>query len=265
MYNVTIDLSRQASKDVLSSVRYAKSKGFRGLETGYVLNGKALYDLSGDETEDIRDILISELFPIELVKAPPFETEDGQLKRFFRCAHLLSVKNILLPRELLAEKIEKGTGAALYISKLLRAASSFGMDVIAENASASYYKTNEKMEELASEAKDAGFDLKISIDPFEYVKEYHHPFFHMFYNSRIKNSVKMLRLHDGLYSGAPERLANGNCEIKELISILLARSFDGIFSVTPYLGEFSGVLPGEDGECDPGDILADFCGIAKRM
>ena len=64
-----------------------------------------------------------------------------------------------------------------------------------------------------------------------------HPFFHVFYASKLKNRVRFLRLNDSLYStGEAMPLAGGNGEIKELISILLSRSFDGYFSVTPYRG-----------------------------
>ena len=59
----------------------------------------------------------------------------------------------------------------------------------------------------------------------------------MFYTSKLKNRIRFLRLNDSLYStGEPTRLAGGNGEIKELVSILLTRSFDGWFSVTPYRG-----------------------------
>jgi len=78
--------------------------------------------------------------------------------------------------------------------------------------------------------------LGLIFNPLEFVKLKSHPFFHVFYNSKLKNHIHFLRVNDGLYADNSAVMpAEGNGEIKEMASILLARGFKGYFSFTPYL------------------------------
>jgi hypothetical protein len=100
----------------------------------------------------------------------------------------------------------------------------------------------------------AGFYRQIKSDntgvifnPLEYCRMKSHPFFHEFYNSKLKKEIKFLRINDGLFrDGSPSLPCEGNGEIKEMVSILLSMGFKGYFSLSPYfqdmdLGKFTSV------------------------
>ena len=75
-------------------------------------------------------------------------------------------------------------------------------------------------------------------NPLEYAALKKHPFFHVFYNSKLKSQIKFLRVNDGLFvDGSPTLPGEGNAELKELTSALLARSFKGYFSFESYRKE----------------------------
>jgi sugar phosphate isomerase/epimerase len=75
-------------------------------------------------------------------------------------------------------------------------------------------------------------------NPLEYAAVKKHPFFHVFYNTRLKPAIRFLRINDGLFQDGSATLpGQGNAELKELVSALLARSFKGYFAYVPYLEE----------------------------
>jgi len=164
---------------------------------------------------------------------PSVSLSFDELKRFIRYAHLLNVRNILIPASFVPQDKLDSSSKITYIKQITKAAKSFGMGIIFENSSKSALSKDEEMNKLWEVLNDE--NVFFAYDPYEFVKEKSHPFFHMFYNSKLKNKIKVLRINDGIYSGMPARLCMGNGEIKELVSILLSRSFDGIFSLTPYL------------------------------
>jgi len=85
--------------------------------------------------------------------------------------------------------------------------------------------------------KNPGFsDVCLVFNPMEFVKSRKHPFLNVFYNGRFKNSIRFLRICDGIFSdGSPRLPGEGNAEIKELISALVSRSYRGYLSLFPYM------------------------------
>jgi hypothetical protein len=148
------------------------------------------------------------------------------LRRLLRNTHLMEIPSLLIDPEGCEEKEQ---------DSFFRAASSFNLSLLVENRAGSALSTARDLETFLKLYQTYG--VQIVFNPLEFVKLQQHPFFHVYYNSRMKNHIRVLRINDGLYEdGRPMPPAQGNGEIKELISITKARSFDGFFSLTPYLG-----------------------------
>ncbi|MBE6552444.1 MAG: hypothetical protein E7665_09985 [Ruminococcaceae bacterium] len=270
MYKISLNIKKEVSENYLSAFEFAKENGFFYIETGSVIDCMPLHLIEGDELEEIRCSLIDFMLRIEVMSLPSNALSFDELKKFIRNAHLLNVKNILIPASFVpADKLESSPKIS-YIRQISKAARLFGIGVIFENCSKSALSCDSEMNELSLLLNDE--NVSFSYDPFEFVKEKHHPFFHMFYGSKLKNKISVLRINDGLYRGVPTRLCKGNGEIKELVSILLSRSFDGIFSIDPYMDDFEkeyketrGVVKPESPYKHPWDILADLKEIFKSI
>jgi hypothetical protein len=59
-----------------------------------------------------------------------------------------------------------------------------------------------------------------------------HPFLSAFMPGHLKSHLRLLRVADAAFGDrTPVRLGQGNAEVAELVSALLARGFDGLFAV----------------------------------
>ncbi len=141
------------------------------------------------------------------------------------------------------------------VSKLIdlcKISKTYGAKVLFENKA-----DNAKLDVFFEEMYKTCSDEKpqFIFNPLEHVKNKRHPFFHIFYTSRLKNDIVILRINDGLFlNGEPMLPGEGNAEIKEMASILLCRSFDGWFSIGPYFGNSDLKL-----------ILSSFKNLLKEM
>ena len=226
MYQLSCDISRFASKSLEEGLSVADTLRINHIElTDF--GGKPLEQCSGSEVEDIRCALIDTNKTIVLLSTALSPGEPAAFNELFRRAHLLNVQNILIPFNGRSQPPEPAA-----LAEILKMAEAWNIDIVFENERHSFFRDDRTMTDfLRFLPESAG----VVYNPAEFVALSHHPFFHMFYASRLKNRIRFLRLNDSLYStGEPTPLAGGNGEIKELISILLARSFDGWFSVAPY-------------------------------
>ena len=118
------------------------------------------------------------------------------------------------------------------LREVCRMAKVYGIRILLENTLHGPLSTVEGLEEVFSALAPEGAGW--ILDPRAIVRQRRHPFFHDFTRSRRKNDVAVLRLADGRFDdGDPAPLGQGDAEIKELVSILLARSFRGPFSIVP--------------------------------
>ena len=70
---------------------------------------------------------------------------------------------------------------------------------------------------------------KAAFNPLAFVEAGENPFLKSYYKTGIKSKIGALYINDGFAIGQRSSLEEGLSEIKELISILLCRSFDGLF------------------------------------
>jgi sugar phosphate isomerase/epimerase len=73
-------------------------------------------------------------------------------------------------------------------------------------------------------------NVRLAFNPLHFARVGENPFLHT-YHTKIKRHIGALIVNDGLATGQRTELEQGLGEIKELISILHSRSFDGTFVV----------------------------------
>jgi sugar phosphate isomerase/epimerase len=219
------------------------------------LDGEALLPLSGIEMERIRSLLISKGKKIVLVDFGFEDCDQEQVNLFLRKAHRLGVENINLaisPGDI----SDNPDGLAARLRSVLPAARNYGIGVTIENKRDSCLCTEGA---LAGAYRSCGDPAPGWVfNPMEFAAKKTHPFFHAFYNSRLKRHIRFLRINDGLFlDGSPALPAEGNAELKEMASALLARSFKGYFSFHPYLPETDSALYA--------DVMDRFKGLLMSM
>ena len=224
MYQLSCDVSFWASKNLKEALAVADALHINNIEL-FDIEGKSLELCSGNEIEDIRNALIDSNKTIVLLSTSLPLTDTAAYNTLFRKAHLLHIQNI---------RIILNTQDTLNVNTVLKMADLWNIGIVFENHPNCFFKDNESMTSFLSPMPE---HAALVFNPMGFVALQKHPFFHVFYSSKLKNRVRFLRLNDSLYStGEPMPLAGGNGEIKELISILLSRSFEGYFSITPYRG-----------------------------
>ncbi len=116
-----------------------------------------------------------------------------------------------------------------------------------------FYNTHQKTDTAVRLLKESAGAA--CFNPANFVLAGEMPFLHSYRAGRFIKTIAQLDLSDGIWDGAPARLARGNAEIKELISILRCHYFGGCFC----LGGgnlFPGTLK---------DAVGDFTRLLDRM
>lgn len=221
MYNFSIEISDKLAKTFEEKLKTTSILGINNIEISDVIEGKPFYSMTGEEIETIRDLLIDYGKKIVLLTTTLDVNDKQNLNLLFRKALTLNVKGIkIIPNE---------NDDLTYVSKLSK---SYGIPLAFENNSKTFLKNENTILDLIKNIENAS----VIFNPFEYVCTQRHPFFHVYYSSKIKNKISFLRINDGLYNvHEPIMLYHGCAEVKELASIMLSRSFDGYFSFTPYI------------------------------
>ncbi len=221
------------------------------LETGNILkqDGDTGDFITWEQVEDIRKFLIDrQKTIINMNTEVPYYNLEFH-KELLKRAVLIGIKYI---QPMMDNSIATDSFRQEAFFALCSVARAYNIGVLVEN------KENEcavdhYFEELFK--KELQVKPKFIFNPAEFVKVDAHPFFHRFYRSRLKNDIIILRINDCLFKTKKQVLpGKGNSEIKEMASILLARSFDGWFSIGSY-GQ--GI--------DPEDVLSHFKESLKHM
>ena len=203
------------------------------VELSDILENTFLGDMDGDGLETMRNLLIDYGKTVSLVTYTGKPSDRERFRRLLRSAHLLGVKAVKVS----CDEYAAVTDAVADITECAQDAMCYGICLCVENRQDSVLSRNKDMEALV---KAAGENVCTIFNPLGYAYMRAHPFFHEFYGSKLKNNITFLRVNDGLFCDRKPTLpGQGNAEIKELASILLARSFEGYFSFTDYLGRQS--------------------------
>lgn len=224
MFNLVLNPEGSRYSTLESRIDAADLCKINNIEMDDAVDGRCIFQLSSLELENIRNILIDRNKKILMINVNQIRTP---LNILFRKASTLRVEYLNF-REILNENRE-------YILKL---GENYNIKVIGE---------------MTGTDGDNYFPHLI-FNPTRFVSEKKHPYFHVFYNSRQKNKIEFLKIKDALYEKDDTCLpGDGNGEIKEMISALLARGYGGFFSIPSY------------GNFDLTEILARFKNMVKTM
>ena len=222
MVRLSVEISDFIAPDFEGKLRAAQSLGIHNMEAGDRFDGVRLDEMTGAELERIRSLLIDYNMRIVLLTTAIPASDREALNRLFRRALQLDVE---------AVKLVPGKGEVAAFAR--RLADSYSIALCVENAADGAYPDEVKLLEAVRE-----LGAQVIFNPLEIVRTERHPFFHAYYNSKIKNDIRFLRICDGLYrEHTPVRLGHGCAEVKELTSIMMCRSYKGYFSFIPYMPE----------------------------
>lgn len=119
------------------------------------------------------------------------------------------------------------------VEKIIQTAADFGVTLCFENLPNGYLNDPDRLNTFF---RGEGKNCALCFNPVSFLRIKLHPFLSVFYAGRFKSAVQFVRMNDGIYKdeNVVELPGQGSAEIKELISILQCRSFDGFLSVAPY-------------------------------
>lgn len=245
MYNFSMLIDDSIFKSFEEKIKIFNKFLINNVEINDYIDGKNITELNGCEIEKIRNLLIQYNKKIVLLNCSTDINDYEYYKTAFRNAHMLGVENIKIGFCLNCDSCSDSNNnknhknsfhemLADNLKKIIRLGESYGIGVLIENNSALNFTHDVEFTRICKD-----FELNniyLIFNPLEYVRLKEHPFFHIFYNSKLKNNILFLRVNDGLYiDGSPTLPGEGNGEIKEMTSAILARGFKGYFSFTPYL------------------------------
>ena len=246
MYNFSTCISDKIAQGFQQKLNACSQLLIYNIEVDELFDGKTLHNLNGDELENYRNMLIMSGKKIVIYSSSEPVENLEYYKILFRKAHLLNIKNINIKNihnssHFRASENESCTCGkkeieefACDLQRIARMGENYGIRILLENQSGSEIAEDSQITNIFKLVKSEY--LGLVFNPLEFVKLKKHPFFHVFYNSKLKNNIHFLRISDGLFvDGKPTLPGKGNAELKELASILLSRSFNGCFSFTPYL------------------------------
>ena len=117
------------------------------------------------------------------------------------------------------------TAAIEQLSQAARACEKRGLTLLVENAPNTPADSKEHCEALL--AGLAGLPVRLAFNPAHFAHVGEPPFRRAFYKGPLKPGIAQLCVTDGTFAGGYTLPGRGNGEVKELISILRCRGFDG--------------------------------------
>ncbi|MEA4888641.1 MAG: hypothetical protein VB070_04155 [Clostridiaceae bacterium] len=229
MMNSCVYIPDSMAEDFADKLNLAGHLLFGNLEFDWSFAGRPFDQLSGDENERCRCLLLETNKKIVLLNCPVPPADQAAYRQILRQAYWLGVENICVPAA--------SAGDLEAIRNISRMGRPYDIGIVIEPKGESELGD---VQALRSLFRALGNDTGLIFNPLTYVRQQMHPFFHVFYQSNFKNQIRFLRVNDGLYhDGSPVGLTEGNAEIKELASILLSRSFKGYFALSPYLPDLT--------------------------
>lgn len=231
MYNFSIFVDDSIAPDLAGKIQLCGRLQLGNMEIGDKLEGQYIADMNGRQLEALRGQLIWNNKKLVLMNLTRPVSELEYYKRLFRKASILGVEYVNL---VIGNEETDNESFIRDFAALCKTAEAYGLFLLIENRADGFLSDDKAVAAFYGRIKTGNTGL--IFNPLEYARIKSHPFFHEFYNSRLKNKIKFLRVNDGLFiDGRPTLPALGNGEIKELASILLSRGFKGYFSFTPYM------------------------------
>lgn len=206
--------------------------------------GANLADMTPDQVEDARDLLIRKLSRVVLYTTDLPVAEYSAYVRFFRNAHIIGAENVKLSYAAVSGATDD------QIQKIIAIGTSFSIGVLFE-LEAEHMEAFDFARYEALRAEKTG----LVFNPNEFTKAGIRPYTNILSKTKLAPDIAFLRVCDMRQADLqPACLMKGNSEIKECASKLLTRTYRGYFS----FGAYSEEIPVEN-------VIREFSEILCAM
>ena len=227
MYRYSLNPTKHSTLE--EKIAVCRSLCIPALELDGTVDGTAFHAMTNDQIEDARQLLIGAGVAVVLAQLNCDLNDDAAVRSWFRTAQWLGVENVLFPAP------AEGETELTYLARLERPfayAKSYGMGRLLTHSKEGLLATEEGLTQVVKSLDGAG----VIVDPMLQAALGHSAYMDCCYKSRLKNAIFMIRATDGLNTGEAMLPGAGVAQVREFVSLMLARSFGGYFSVAPYGG-----------------------------
>ena len=180
--------------------------GLRQIEVS-TLEGADVLELQPAKREELSDALTKANIQVSAVRS---NRRPDDIDSLLKAAHLLGAQTIVAP--LVHEVVER-----------IVERPDEGILVLLENTTLSPDDSLELIQELGDQ------NVGMAFNPANFSQMGQMPFLQAYYRRRNKLRIRQLVIADATRDGEPTLPGQGNGEVKELMSTLRTRSFDGTF------------------------------------
>jgi aminoglycoside 3-N-acetyltransferase len=205
------------------AIRVVQGQGVDALEFGETLS-TALIELPAPQIPGIARQIHEAGAQVAGVSYPGGHNLRDSVHRAADLAHVLGARHVKLPR--LTWGDTEAEQALAMLATLSEELSEQGLTLLAENHADSRFGTRAACEEVLAAAPA----LRLAFNPAGFAQAGEKPFLQTFYRGKLKRLIAQLYVTDGCRPpDEPFTLpGQGHGEVKELISILRCRGFDGV-------------------------------------
>ncbi|MGQ9553994.1 MAG: sugar phosphate isomerase/epimerase family protein [Anaerolineae bacterium] len=175
---------------------------------------------------------------VALSALPEGALRVGELQQYLPALARLGACCLVLPRE----EIPPANRQRFY-GDLAQLAEEYGLTLLLQNNPLGWPADGASLGQFIAQVNRPG--LRACFDPAGFVALKKHPFLTEFLPGPLKRQIACLRLRDALFEDGSEVLPNqGNAELKELVSALEARSYQGWYALSVFgSGPYAERLP----------------------
>ena len=225
--------------DPAPAVALLRELGLDGCELRTV-DGQEVLDLPASRRRDVAALLRQAGMSVALLSTDigrggiegPAAPQRERLQRALELAALFCAPGVRVyaytgPETRRGEAVER-------LARFAELAAGGGVTLLVENLPGTYGASGRQLGELIRAVGSPA--LGALFNPAGFAARKEHPFLSAFSGGPLKRQLRCLRVRDGtLEDGAPVPPGEGNGELKEIISALMARCYDGLFSLDPGL------------------------------
>jgi sugar phosphate isomerase/epimerase len=232
-----------AGTDLKGAASLLRGLGFNHCELRTV-DGRHVLELSPPAWREVAAVLEQEGLAVALLDSGVGQTPitDGfspQLARMERVLDLatwvgasyVGVYTYQVP----PEELERWRGEVVErLARLAELAAAGHATLLVENRPGSFCHSGQRLGDLVTAVNQPC--MGAIFNPAGFVAEKRHPFLTEFQPWPLKSFIRCVRIADGVFEDGRAVLPDeGNAELRELVSALSCRSFDGFFSLDPGL------------------------------
>ncbi len=230
-------VSDAVSPDLAETLTVLQGQGIKQIELRMV-NGKKLPETTESERREVLKKIEAAGFNVSAINTGfscvEFQKKVAEnqknfqkylaLAKFFRTDHI-----IISPLRRTEGKEARREEIFKHISEMARLAGEKKVTLLIENEPNTFAAGSAGCADII-ETIDSPY-LKLAFNPANFAAAGEKPFLGI--PPRTRKLSGLFYVNDGLFSGEPQLPGHGNAEIKELISILRCRSFNGYLSIKP--------------------------------